>query len=128
MYKGLSLAYMRTLDAILSVLSQAKGTKSLKLLTSIMHIFEVGSGMELFSRTYGQAGCIHIPSLCSLSIIIKVNDLSYHLFYAKKGEIENHQLLPCRNCLVNHALRASYQAEKLRRCLKQDPCSWSMED
>ena len=34
----------------------------------------------------------------------KINDLRYHLFCAKKGEIESHQLPPCKDCLVNHAL------------------------
>ena len=34
----------------------------------------------------------------------KINDLRYHLFCAKKGEIESHQLPPCKDCLVNYAL------------------------
>ena len=31
----------------------------------------------------------------------KVNELRYHLFYAKKGEVESHLLPPCRDCLVS---------------------------
>ena len=52
----------------------------------------------------------------------KVNDLRYHLFCVKKGEIESHQLpRTCRDCLVKHAQRANYQAGIWRRCLEQDP-------
>ena len=51
----------------------------------------------------------------------KINDLRYHLFCAKKGEIESHQLPPCRDCLEKHALRANYQAGIWRRCLEQNP-------
>ena len=51
----------------------------------------------------------------------KINDLRYHLFCAKKGEIESHQLPPCRNCLEKHALRANNQAGIWRRCLEQNP-------
>ena len=42
----------------------------------------------------------------------KVNALKYHLFCAKKSEIESesHQLPPCKNCLVKHVQRANYQA------------------
>ena len=51
----------------------------------------------------------------------KVNDLRYHLFCAKKGDIESHRLPPCRDCLDKHAQRANYQAGIWRRCLGQDP-------
>ena len=51
----------------------------------------------------------------------KINDLGYHLFCVKRGEIESHQLSPCMDCLVKHAQRANYQAAIWRRCLEQDP-------
>ena len=51
----------------------------------------------------------------------KVNELRYLLFCAKSGEIESHQLPPCRDCLVQHALRANYQAAIWRKCLEQNP-------
>ena len=50
-----------------------------------------------------------------------VNDLRYHLFCAKKGDIESHQLPPCRDCLVKHAQRAAYQAAIWKRALEADP-------
>lgn len=50
-----------------------------------------------------------------------VSDLRYQLFCTRKGEIESHQLPPCRDCLVKHAQRANYQAAIWKRCLHQDP-------
>ena len=38
------------------------------------------------------------------------NELRYHLFCAKKGEVESHLLPPCRDCLVQQMLRSYYQA------------------
>ncbi len=40
----------------------------------------------------------------------KVNELRYHMFCAKKVEIESHQLPPCIDSLGKHAQRANYQA------------------
>ena len=48
---------------------------------------------------------------------VKFNELRYNLFCAKKGEIESHQLPPCRDCLGKHAQRANYQAGIWKRCL-----------
>ena len=49
-----------------------------------------------------------------------VNDLRYDIFCAKRGEIESHQLPPCRDCLEKHVQRANYQAAIWRRCLEQN--------
>ena len=43
------------------------------------------------------------------------------MFCAKKGEIESHQLPPCRDCLERHAERANYQAAVWKRCLEANP-------
>ena len=50
-----------------------------------------------------------------------VNELRYHLFCAKKGEVESHLLPPCRDCLFKHALRSNFQPAIWRRCLEQNP-------
>jgi len=43
---------------------------------------------------------------------IKINELMYHLFFAKKGEVEIHLLPPCKDCLVSklfdHIFRLPY--------------------
>ena len=50
-----------------------------------------------------------------------VNDLRYQLFCAKRGEIESSMLLPCRDCLFMHLLRANYQAAIWKCCLHARP-------
>lgn len=40
----------------------------------------------------------------------RVNDARYKLFCAKNGEVESHQLPPCKDCLRKHILRSNYQA------------------
>lgn len=51
----------------------------------------------------------------------KVNDLRYSLFCTRKGEIESHQLPPCKDCLEKHAQRANFKAAIWQRCLQSDP-------
>jgi hypothetical protein len=72
---------------------------------------------ELMNKLEAFTCLLYAPKASST----KINDLRYHLFCAKKGEIESHQLPPCRDCLVKHAQRANYQAGIWRRCLEQDP-------
>ena len=55
------------------------------------------------------------------SIITVINDLRNQMFCAKKGDCESHQLPPCRDGLIKHAMRANYQAGIWKRCLQRDP-------
>ena len=65
----------------------------------------------------------------------KVNELRYHLFCTKRGEVDSSQLPPLRECLYMHVLRANYQA-RIWRCSLQreiqvpDPkvCGWTIDD
>ena len=50
-----------------------------------------------------------------------VNDLRYNLFFGKNGEIESHQLPPCKDCLRKHTLRVNYQACIRRHSLQCSP-------
>ena len=50
-----------------------------------------------------------------------VNRLRNDLFSAKKGEVESHQLPPCKDYFVKHKQRANYQVAVGRKCLHQDP-------
>ena len=52
---------------------------------------------------------------------VKVNELRYQLFCARRGEIESSQLPPCRECLFMHVLRANYQAAIWRCSLQSQP-------
>ncbi|KAG0710132.1 hypothetical protein GWK47_023437 [Chionoecetes opilio] len=47
--------------------------------------------------------------------------LRYHMFCAKKGQIESGQLPPCEDSLMQHTLRANYQAAIWRRSLENLP-------
>ena len=98
--------------------------KALKLLTSNKEnqdtFFKLGHewdlSPELMDKLEAFTCLLYAPKVSST----KINELRYHLFCAKKGEIESHQLPPCKDCLVKHALRANYQAG-IWRCLEQNP-------
>jgi len=72
---------------------------------------------ELFRRLEEFTCLFYAPK----SSVHCVNDLRYHLFCVKKGEVDSHQLPPCRDCLKKHSERANYQAAISRRCLQNDP-------
>ena len=61
--------------------------------------------------------CLYSPR----TSISDVNELRFHLFTAKKGEVESGQLPPSNDCLHMHALRANYQAAIWQRCLERNP-------
>ena len=99
--------------------------KALKLLSKNKEIqdtfFKLGQEWDLspdpMKNLEAYTSLLYAPKTSST----KINDLRYHLFCAKKGEIESHQIPPCRDCLEKHALRANYQAGIWRRCLEQNP-------
>jgi hypothetical protein len=71
----------------------------------------------------------------SSTTICDVNDLRYNLFYAKRGDVESTQLLPCKDCLYMHVLCANYQAAMWWLCLEMQPvgldlktCRWMMDE
>ena len=99
--------------------------KALKLMSKNKEIqdtfFKLGRewdlSPDLMNKLEAYTSLLNAPKTSST----KINDLRYHLFCAKKGEIESHQLPPCRDCLEKYALRANYQAGIWRRCLEQNP-------
>lgn len=82
---------------------------------------EMGQGWDLSQNLMEQLEKFTCLLYAAKSDTIKVNDLRYHLFCARKGEIESHQLVPCEDSLRKHAWRANYQAAVWRRSLEQDP-------
>ena len=50
-----------------------------------------------------------------------INQLRYHMLCVKKGDIESHQLPPCKDTLQMHIKRANYQVAIWRRSLEQEP-------
>jgi len=53
--------------------------------------------------------------------IVKVNELRYKMFCAKKGDIESFQLPPCEDTLLQHTLRTNYQAAIWKLSLERQP-------
>ena len=100
-------------------------TNALKLLTTnrnIQHMFfRLGEEWDLSPQLLNELEAFTCLLYAPKGSAVKVNDLRYNLFCAKKGEIESHQLPPCRDCLEKHAQRANYQAGIWKRCLEQDP-------
>jgi hypothetical protein len=83
--------------------------------------FELGQtwsvSSELMTKLEEFTCLLYAPKASAVS----VDQLRYDLFCAKRGEVESHQLPPCKDCLKKHAKRANYQAAVWRRCLDQDP-------
>ena len=85
--------------------------KALKLLSKNKEIqdtfFKLGQewdlSPDLMNKLEAYTSLLYAPKTSST----KINDLRYHLFCAEKGEIESHQLPPCRDCLEKHAVRAN---------------------
>ena len=103
-YAGLLSACMHSLDVIPSVPLRAEGKpKALKLLVEITGqqrgksryslSREWDLSQELMDKLEAFTCLLYAPKLSST----RINELRYHL---KKGEIESHQLPPCKDCLV----------------------------
>jgi len=88
---------------------QVKGkSKALKMLISNKDhqdtFMELGRewdvSTELMSKLEHFTCLLYAPKTSSTN----VNELRYHLFCAKKGDVESHLLPPCRDCLIQHTL------------------------
>ena len=79
----------------------------------------------LFEKLDAFTCLLYTPKVSSPNF--KVNELRCHLFCAKNGEIESHQLPPCRDYLAQHVQRANYQAAIWQRCPEQNPAIPSPE-
>ena len=82
---------------------------------------QVGQEWDLSSNLIDNLESFTCHLYCPKAAVTNINELRYHLFCVKKGEIESYQLPPCKDCLIKHAQRANYQAGIWRRCLEQDP-------
>ena len=112
-------------DDTVSAFTGKGKAKALKLLSKNKEIqdtfFKLGQewdlSPDLMNKLEAYTSLLYAPKTSST----KIKDLRYRLFCAKKGEIESHQLPPCRDCVEKHALRANYQAGIWRICLEQNP-------
>ena len=53
--------------------------------------------------------------------ITNVNEMRFQLFRSKNGDIQSGQMPPCKDCLEQHAIRASYQAAVWQHSLEACP-------
>ena len=110
-------------DTVSAVAGKGK-TSALKFLISnrdTQHTFRELSQnwdfpRELIDKLEAFTCLLYAPNASTRSI----NELRYHLFCAKRGEVESQQLPPCKHCLTKHTQRANYQAGIWRRCLEQN--------
>ena len=82
---------------------------------------ELGQSQDLSEDLFQRIKKVTCPFYSSGADSSDVNDLRYSLFCAKNGEIESHQLPPCKDCLRKHTIRANYQACIWRCSLQCDP-------
>ena len=115
---------------------KAQALKILKKNTRIREaLTELGKEWDLppkFTEKLEELTCLLYSSN---AVTTNVNELWYLLFCSRRGEIESHQLPPCRDCLVKHAKRANYLVAIWKRCLEQDTHvptpigrGWKIED
>ena len=97
----------------------------MKLLTTrrnIQHMFfKLGEEWNLSPELMNELEAFTCLLYAAKGASVKIKDLRYNLFCAKKGEIESHKLPPCKDCLEKHAQRVNYQAGIWKRCLERDP-------
>ena len=95
----------------------------LKLLHSrldVQEIFrEVGEAWELSTDLFEKLCTFTCQLYMPNSDVKDINELRYRLFCCNKGEVESHQLPPCKDCLFKHAQRTNYQAAILKRSLME---------
>jgi len=87
---------------------------------------ELGSQWEVTEELYKKCeefACMQYGGHTGKVRINQINDMHYHMFCTKKGDIESHQLPPCLDCLKKHIDRASFQAAIWRRALIQHPAT-----
>ena len=92
-----------------------KNTRSREALT------ELGKEWDLSPELTDKSEKLTCRLYSSNTVTTNVNELRYQLFCSRRGEIESHQLPPCRDCLVKHTRWENYQVAIWKRCLKKDP-------
>jgi hypothetical protein len=98
-------------------------------------MIQLGQAWELSDERFTKIQQFTCQMYASRTTVTNVNELRYHLFRAKKGDIESGQLPPCQDCLYQHTARANYQAALWRSSLEATPVipspvghGWWIED
>ena len=89
---------------------------------------EVDTSYELSEDLFGKLEAFTCRLYASSSPVTSVNELRYHLYCARKGDLEYHQLPPCQDTLRKHAQRANFQAAIWDRGLDSKPIRTGLEN
>ena len=106
-------------------------SSSLTLLTTDSNVTEmflqVGQYWNLSPELMDQLEAFTCRIYAPKTLSTEVNTLRYHLFCAKKGEMESYQLPPYRDCLVNmhrgQTIKLQYGEDAWRRIPKSQVLS-----
>ncbi|KAG0716217.1 hypothetical protein GWK47_001094 [Chionoecetes opilio] len=108
-------------DTVSALASQGK-IKALKLVQAndlyLQAFTDLGSSWNVPTDVFNSIQAFTCQLYARNTKIVGANSLRYHMFCAKKGQIESGQLPPCEDSLMQHTLRANYQAAIWRRSLK----------
>ncbi|CAM1318477.1 Uncharacterised protein r2_g2648 [Pycnogonum litorale] len=126
-------------DTVSALASQGK-IKALKLVQAndlyLQAFTDLGSSWNVPAEVFNSIQAFTCQLYAKNTKIVGVNSLRYHMFCAKKGQIESGQLPPCEDSLMQHTLRANYQAAIWRRSLENLPAvaapsaghGWELDD
>ncbi|KAG0717966.1 hypothetical protein GWK47_053388 [Chionoecetes opilio] len=111
-------------DTVSALASQGK-IKALKLVQAndlyLQAFTDLGSSWNVPTDVFNSIQAFTCQLYARNTKIVGANSLRYHMFCAKKGQIESGQLPPCEDSLMQHTLRANYQAAIWRRSLENLP-------
>lgn len=111
-------------DTVSALAGQGK-MKALKILMrspKFRNVFaSLGTSWSLSDDAFNTIQEFTCQLYCSNTKVIKVNELRYQMFRARGGDVASGQLPPCADTLLQHTLRASYQAGIWRRSLENFP-------
>ena len=101
---------------------KASALKTIKTDGTVRRTFcELGQSWEMTDELFQNLESFTCRLYAPRETVSDVNELRYCLFCAKNGDVESHQLPPCKDSLRKHAMRANYQTALWRRCLMNDP-------
>ncbi|KAG0711428.1 hypothetical protein GWK47_020627 [Chionoecetes opilio] len=111
-------------DTVSALASQGK-IKALKLVQAndlyLQAFTDLGSSWNVPTDVFNSIQAFTCQLYAGNTKIVGAISLRYHMFCAKKGQIESGQLPPCEDSLMQHTLRANYQAAIWRRSLENLP-------
>jgi len=111
-------------DSVSAFGGKGKGStlKTIKTGGTVRRAFcELGQSWEVTDELFQKLESFTCRLYAPRETVSDVSELRYRVFCAKNGDVESHQLPPCKDGLRKHAMRANYQTALWRRCLMNNP-------